>query len=301
MKKTDLKLNTIFAVAEEMIKNNGEDSYYFSARESDLIVASFDGCGGSGAKKYNNYSGKTGAFIASRAVCGAVKDWYEDSKADSEIVDYITRGLQICTNFADPAGRILGSLGKSFPTTAAITKAFAQGDKLNVTCLWAGDSRCYMLNSMGLHQLSVDDLDTVDAMSNLTDDGVMTNVINASTPFEIRCKKYLFDKPCILLTATDGCFGYLTSPMAFEYLLTNSLINSSNISEWKKSINESIGEVAGDDYTLCVAVCGYESFNGLKAAFAERNAFVGKEYLAPEKDPRMLWEYYKKEYNKYLQ
>ena len=300
MKKPEFKLNTVFAVAEEMIKDNGEDSYYFGASDSDLLIAAFDGCGGSGAKKYNNYSGKTGAYVASRAVCGAVKDWYEKSRIDTEIVDYIAKGLQILTNYADPAGRILGSLGKSFPTTAAITRASADGDKVAVTCFSAGDSRCYMLNTDGLHQLSIDDLDTADAMSNLTEDGVMTNVINASTPFEIRCKKYLFDKPCILLTATDGCFGYLTSPMAFEHLITDSLMNSDSIATWKNEIDSRIRAVAGDDYTLCTAVIGYDSFADLRNSFAKRNDFVGKEYIAVEKDPRILWEFYKKEYNKYL-
>jgi len=300
MKKSELRLNSIFAIAKEMIPDNGEDSYYYDTAENSIIVAAFDGCGGSGAKKYANYSGKTGAYVASRAVCGTVKEWFERSKADEEIADYIDIGLRICSHYADKRSRMLGSLGKAFPTTAAIIKAEGANDKLNVTCYWAGDSRCYMLNSSGLHQLSVDDLDVADAMSNLTDDGVMTNVINASTPYQIRCKRYKFDFPCILLSSTDGCFGYLTSPMAFEHLITDSLVNSASITDWIEAMDARIGEVAGDDYTMSVAVIGYEDFDDIKANFADRNSFVGEKYTTPEADPNELWELYKKEYNRYI-
>ena len=74
MKKANQELNSIFSVAEEMKKNNGEDCFYFDVIDDNFIIASLDGCGGSGAKKYENYSGKTGAYIASRAVCGGIKE-----------------------------------------------------------------------------------------------------------------------------------------------------------------------------------------------------------------------------------
>jgi len=61
-----------------------------------------------------------------------------------------------------------------------------------------------------------------------------------------------------------------------------------------------IGEVAGDDYTMSVAVIGYEDFDDIKANFADRNSFVGEKYTTPEADPNELWELYKKEYNRYI-
>ena len=76
MKKLTRELNSIFSISEEMVKDNGEDCFYYDVMDDRFIIAAFDGCGGSGSKKYQNYSGKTGAYIASRAVCGGVKTWF---------------------------------------------------------------------------------------------------------------------------------------------------------------------------------------------------------------------------------
>ena len=300
MKKAKQELNLIFAVAEEMVQNKGEDSFYYNVADENFIIASFDGCGGSGSKKYENYSGKTGAYVASRAVCGGVKEWFYQSNKGEEIVEYIQKSLSVLKKYADKAGRIMGSLKKDFPTTAAIITGHSNQGRLEATCFWAGDSRCYQLDSDGLHQLTEDDLDGQDAMTNLTNDGVMTNVINASTSFDIHSKKLVFDKPSILLTATDGCFGYLNSPMEFEYLLTDTLSKSKNPLEWKMALNERMHEVTGDDYTLCVAAYGFGNFEEIKKCFAERNIHVAEKYINSQYEPSNLWNIYKKEYSKYL-
>lgn len=300
MKKANRELNSIFSVAEEMKKDNGEDCFYFDVIEDDFIIASFDGCGGSGSKKYENYSGKTGAYIASRAVCGGIKSWFCESGKDNEISEYIHEALSVCKQYADKAGRIMGSLGKAFPTTAAIITGQIGENKVDTTCYWAGDSRCYMLDADGLHQLTVDDLDGQDAMSNLSNDGVMTNVINASTSFEVHNKKISFNSPCILLTATDGCFGYLNSPMEFEHLLIDSLVKSKNMTEWKIALNERMHNVTGDDYTLCVAICGFTDFEDIKKSFVERNKYITEKYMNSQNDVNDMWDIYKKDYSVYL-
>lgn len=300
MKKANRELNSIFSVAEEMKKNNGEDCFYFDVIDDDFIIASFDGCGGSGSKKYENYSGKTGAYIASRAVCGGIKSWFCESGKDNEISEYIHEALSVCKQYADKAGRIMGSLGKAFPTTAAIITGQIGENKVDTTCYWAGDSRCYMLDADGLHQLTADDLDGQDAMSNLSNDGVMTNVINASTSFEVHNKKISFNSPCILLTATDGCFGYLNSPMEFEYLLTDSLIKAKNLHEWKVALNERMHNVTGDDYTLCVAICGFTDFEDIKKSFVKRNEYIIEKYMNSQNDVNAMWNLYKEDYSAYL-
>ena len=300
MKSANQELNSIFSVAEEMKKDNGEDCFYFDVIDDNFIIASLDGCGGSGSKKYENYSGKTGAYIASRAVCGGIKSWFCESNKDSELPKYIHEALSVCKKYADKAGRIMGSLGKAFPTTASVITGKMNGSNVEVTCYWAGDSRCYMLDANGLHQLTTDDLDGQDAMSNLSNDGVMTNVINASTSFEIHNKKLSFDFPCILLTATDGCFGYLNSPMEFEYLLTDSLIKAKNLHEWKITLNERMHDVTGDDYTLSVAICGFNDFGEVQDNYAKRNAYVADTYINKTTDVNAMWDIYKKEYSTYL-
>ncbi len=297
-KKVFEKLDAIFCVEKEIKPENGEDSFYYSVGKNSAIVSVFDGCGGIGSKRYNNYSGKTGAYVASRAVCGGVKAWFdsEDENADN-LAGYIKKTLNICEAYADKEeSRFIGSLGKSFPTTAAIIKAVEAGKQIRATCLWAGDSRCYALNSTGLHQLSDDDVSGEDAMSNLSNDGVLTNFISASVPFQIHKKEFVLDLPCILFTATDGCFGYMSTPMEFEYLLTNLLMHSHNISEWKNAMYENIGNFAGDDYTMSVAVFGYGSFRNIQSAFDLRNKYVYNTFISSDVDSNAKWEMYKNGY-----
>ena len=157
-----------------------------------------------------------------------------------------------------------------------------------------------MLDEEGLHQLTVDDLDGQDAMSNLTNDGVMTNVINASSPFEIHYKELIVDHPCIFLTATDGCFGYLNSPMEFENLLLGTLVEAKSILQWKILLNDKMNQVSGDDYTLCVAVCGYKDFEDVRKSFVKRAKYVADSYINTDYDVNSLWEVYKSDYSKYL-
>lgn len=301
MKKKTIEINSIFSVAEEMVKHNGEDSFCYKIDNDDFLIASFDGLGGSGAKKYENYSGKTGAYIASRAVSGVVELWFSESKDDKELPNYIQDALDICEKHADnKTSRIMGSLSKAFPTTASVIVGKISKNEIDAICYWAGDSRCYMLDADGLHQLTTDDLDGQDAMSNLTNDGVMTNVINASTSFEIHNKELVIDHPCILLTATDGCFGYLNSPMEFEHLLIDSLVKSKNITEWKIALNERMHKVTGDDYTLCVAICGFADFEDIQRTFVKRNTYVVDNYINTQNDVNAMWEIYKKDYSTYL-
>lgn len=63
-------------VFKEKIPGNGEDSFLYMFTPNSGIVGVFDGCGGSGAKKYEKYQGKTGAYMASRVVSGATRDWF---------------------------------------------------------------------------------------------------------------------------------------------------------------------------------------------------------------------------------
>ena len=157
-----------------------------------------------------------------------------------------------------------------------------------------------MLDSKGLHQLTKDDLDDQDAMTNLTNDGVMSNVINASSPYEIHYKEVVVDHPCIFLTATDGCFGYLNSPMEFEHLLLSTLVEAKSILQWRILLNDRMNKVAGDDYTLCVAVTGYKAFEDIRKDFVKREEYVADAYINNDCDVNSLWEVYKVEYSKYL-
>lgn len=293
-KRTDP--DVLFCVAREAVPGSGEDSWCYSYCNEKALIGVFDGSGGSGAQRYQSYGGRTGAYVASRAVSGAVQTWFE-ADAKNPIEDVIGRALQTCEQYSQAEkSRIRGSLRKNFPTTMAILKITAGNNSVHAECLWAGDSRCYACDADGLHQLSTDDVDNVDAMENLTDDCVLRNVINTSVPYFINTKTVSVKKPCIFLTATDGCFGYLLSPMHFEYLIVDTLCASNSIDEWKKALDQRLSECAGDDYSLCVAGYGYATFKAMKESFYSRREYLLRRYITSGEDPHMSWRSYKPQY-----
>ena len=229
-------------VFKEKIPENGEDSYLYLFLKKTGVVGVFDGCGGSGARQYERFKRKTGAYMASRTVSAAFRDWFvefmegntSDSKNYSELLQRIVEYLSICQKIGGSATALKGSLAKIFPTTAAVITFIEDSAGINATCLWAGDSRCYLLDTEGLKQLTEDDLGGFDAMENLSADGVLTNTISLSKKFEIHQKNLTVSGPAILFTATDGCFGYVSTPMEFEHLLLDTLLKSKSVEEWEK-------------------------------------------------------------------
>ena len=113
----------------------------------------------------------------------------------------------------------------------------------------------------------------------------------------------------MVLAATDGCFGYLSTPMEFEGYLLRSLLNSDKVVDWEARLAEMIGKVAGDDHTLCLASFGYRNFGNLQRSLAPRYEHLRETYLNPilelAEDDRpgrqALWERYKSDYMRYLE
>lgn len=109
----------------------------------------------------------------------------------------------------------------------------------------------------------------------------------------------------MVLAATDGCFSYFPSPMSLEEVLLRTLMESHCPLDWENALRQEIGAVAGDDYTLQLAVIGFSNFHALQTAYAPRwNAFR-QEYAQPlrwilaENDlagHRALWQAYKTTY-----
>ena len=62
-----------------------------------------------------------------------------------------------------------------------------------------------------------DDLQT--AMALIRNDMPMDNLVSADKPFRINHRQYDLTSPTMLLTATDGCFGYVHTPAHFEFLI----------------------------------------------------------------------------------
>ena len=293
-------------VYQEKIPGSGEDALLYALNNRAVLVGAFDGCGGAGAKRYANLQGKTGAYMASRVVCGTVNDWFSDCCAQNaefsteSLAARIRKNLAVCDQVGGESSRFVSSMVKSFPTTAALAVLSDQAGKIRVDCFWAGDSRVYLLNADGLAQLSVDDLFVTDAMENLYEDGAMTNVISHSKAFTIHHGSLMLDQPAIVFAATDGCFGYLPTPMAFEQLLINTLVRAENVDQWEQTLHSVIGRIAGDDYALSAVALDFGSFHAMKACFARRAKYL-QHYYPPEmakerEDKNRMWAQYKPGY-----
>lgn len=269
----------LITVAKEMIPGKGEDSLYAVLGDQMAVAAVFDGLGGLGARQYANYQKHSGAYMASRIASGALCDWYHAlGQAASEgrcqisgsIEEYIRAGFQVCARHADQRKGIMGSLVRDFPTTAAIAVTLPGENCVELLVGWAGDSRVYLLDEAGLAQLTVDDVEDPDELSNLTSNAAMTNSLSSDGKWKMTWCRFRIDHPCLVFAATDGCFGFLPTPMDFEYLLLDALRTARNPVELEQELDRRFRAVAGDDYTLAMLSLGFGSYSGTVKSFSDR-------------------------------
>ena len=315
-----LPFDFVLEFCRDKIPQHGEDSYCYSFCDTAGILGVFDGCGGAGARKHRFYSDNTEAYMASRLCAGAFYDSFcanypcdiPPARASEEI--FARDAISVLTTFDPPSEegglRITGSMVRTLPTTAAAALVQLRRDgNVDVSAMWAGDSRVYLLDSTGLAQLTEDDTSVPDPMDNLYDDGVLRNIFCSDRKVKLHCRTVTVKPPFMVLAATDGCFGYLSTPMEFEGYLLRSLLNSDKVVDWEARLAEMIGKVAGDDHTLCLASFGYRNFGNLQRSLAPRYEHLRETYLNPilelAEDDRpgrqALWERYKSDYMRYLE
>lgn len=321
MKSFIEKLDFRFLVTGEMVEGGGEDCFYSAQKEHSAIAAVFDGCGGLGSRIYQNYSRRTGAYMASRAASGALRDWYqEDEKypgaADGDaagtakrISAYLSAALDVVTGRAGETSRIFGTMVRDFPTTAAAAYARDTERGTELQYFWAGDSRVYLMNRDGLAQLTKDDVDNKNAMTNLRSDGALTNVVAADQKYVLHTGKTLRfseNEPYMVFAATDGCFGYLPTPMDFEDMILTCLLRAKTPDQFRQKMDTCIGEIAGDDYTLAFMCFGYGDFRTLQDLMRDRKKILQHDYMDwMEQDPSLemqehMWEEYRGGYERFL-
>lgn len=318
-----LPIGGVIAFNQEKRANLGEDTSVCLADQSGkaVFIACFDGCGGAGAKHYPTAEDWTGARLASHVCAKVAYEWYNNNQiarlgtqgAPSELIAASLKGaLTDRLKWANESlsateSRIKGSLSKTLPTTMAAALAETINEQTTrCVFLWAGDSRGFILNSQGLKQTTVDDVQgNFDALENIHRDGVLSNVISANNEFTIRTKELIFKESCIIITATDGCFAYFISPIEFEEALLETLYSSSGLEDWEKRLSFRIGEVAADDYTMQAVILGYHSFKELKNAFLPRLFDFRKQFSNPLRRMKSvndqvgmvkLWQEYKRFY-----
>jgi hypothetical protein len=148
--------------------------------------------------------------------------------------------------------------------------------------LWSGDSRVYVFDpDTGAHQLTRDDLrDRGDALVNLRQDSVVSNAMAADTDFVVHHHQVSLTAPFLAVAATDGCFGYVRTPIHFEHLVLSALRDSTDTDSWSELLQQRITAVTGDDASLAVLGVGadHEEF---RQFFAVRTADLDERCIQP--------------------
>lgn len=288
-----------FAFNHQQVAGSGEDSDPVLRTGRDVaVVAVFDGMGGAGGTVYETPDGpRSGAYLASRiardVADGCIVDWVNAADGSFEMGGGAAELLQLSVQqalqarLADlraPTSRLRSKLLRALPTTMAMVALQRRPDAQEMwTCevLWAGDSRVYALDGAGLHQLTVDDIrDHGDAMANLREDSVVSNAMSADTPYVVNHRQVHLSEPVVLVAATDGCFGYLPSPMHFEDLLLSTLHGVQSTEQWSDAVRAAIVAVAGDDASMALAGVGAD-LETLKALTADRWQTVRQQWVGP--------------------
>lgn len=283
------------------IPDQGEDSDPIVRTGPDLgLVAVFDGMGGAGGTVYDTAEGpRSGAYMASRIARDVVEqrmldalvpEWHLDGPATAtELHDGVKAALVArLAELNAPPSRLRSKLLRALPTTMALValqRHEPNGGQWVAHVMWAGDSRAYVFEPEGgARQLTTDDIrDAGDAMANLRRDSVVANAMSADTDFTVNYRQVELAAPFLLVAATDGCFGYVGSPMHFEHLVLSELDVADDVAAWSSAIQRRVAAVTGDDAAMAVLGVGAD-FDELQALFAERTEELAAGFTTPLDD-----------------
>jgi serine/threonine protein phosphatase PrpC len=283
------------------IDGQGEDSDPIVRHGRELgLVAVFDGMGGAGGTLYETPDGpRTGAYLASRLARDVVEqrmvtlldpEWNLDGAAAAQDLQRSVRAAlqERLAELNPPTSGLRSRLLRALPTTmalAALQRHEPGGDRWTCHLLWAGDSRVYVFQpDAGARQLTVDDIrDRGDAMANLREDSVVSNVMSADTEFVVHHRQVELTAPFLVIAATDGCFGYLPSPMHFEHLVLAALRDAADTDSWSAAVQAAVSAVTGDDAAMGMLGIGadHDSFRTL---FVQRTGELERRWIRPLDD-----------------
>jgi serine/threonine protein phosphatase PrpC len=320
------------------IPDQGEDSDPILRDGPDLgLIAVFDGMGGAGGTVYETPDGRrSGAYLASRLARDVVErrmlellvpDWNLNGKAAaSDLQRSVQQALrQRLQQLNAPPSGLRSRLLRALPTTMALValqRAQPGGTAWGCHVLWAGDSRAYVFEPTGARQLTTDDLrDPGDALANLRRDSVVSNAMSADTDFHVNYRKVKLRAPFLVVCATDGCFGYVRTPMHFEHMVLSHLENARSTEAWSSSLQAEIAAVTGDDAAMSMLGVG-AGFKEFQELFAPRVTELARDFIAPLDelsnaitraeqelkalrsrqlaDTAQIWSRYKPDYERYL-
>ena len=265
------------------------------------LLGVFDGMGGRGARVYSHTAtgaSHTGGWFGSRRVRDAVEQYFTSGGKDGvpdlqplaallkqDLQSFLSRELQA------PDTKLRGALLSELPTTLSCALVRKNGKTLETTVLNAGDSRIYALHPrFGLRLLSKDDVRIeCDELDSLINDPPLAQFVSASDLFALKESRHTLPEDAVVLAVTDGCFGYLDSPMHFEYLLLDQMVRAGTWEEWSAGIRQRFSQIASDDCSLAAIAPAHAEFSSMALAFQPRYAHVQSGYIAPMDAHRVEW------------
>jgi hypothetical protein len=279
------------------IPDHGEDSDPILRDGPDLgLIGVFDGMGGAGGTVYETTDGRrSGAYLASRIARDVVArrmldllepDWNLEGEAAAEDLRRSVRKAleERLVELKAPPSQLRSRLLRALPTTMAVVALQrTQRNKSTWAChiFWAGDSRAYAFLPTGARQLSTDDLrEPIDAMANLYRDSVVSNAMSADTDFVVNYRRVELKAPFLVCCATDGCFGYIPSPMHFEHLVLAPLPGARSVDAWSRDIQAKVAAVTGDDAAMAMMGIGAE-LGEFRTLYVSRLAELEEQYITP--------------------
>ncbi|HEX6887735.1 MAG TPA: hypothetical protein VF143_06485 [Candidatus Nanopelagicales bacterium] len=280
------------------VPDQGEDADPIVRDGRDLgLIGVLDGMGGAGGTVYETPEGpRTGAYLGSRVARDVVEErmlalldpeWNLDgAMAARDLQRAVKQALaERLAALNAPTSGLRSRLLRALPTTMALLALQRREPRRGRWAghvLWSGDSRVYVLDPVrGAAQLTRDDLrDEGDALLNLRQDSVVSNAMSADTEFVVHHHQVQLTAPFLAIAATDGCFGYVPTPIHFEHLVLACLRDSSDTESWSALLQQRIAEVTGDDAAMAVLGIGadHEEF---RALFADRTADLERRCIEP--------------------
>ena len=287
---------TYGSVWSERREGKGEDAeplvVQYDTKSPCGVMGVFDGMGGSGSavRTLSDGTTRTDAWLASRFIREKVLEWYEEHTPDHllkeeevmELQEYLIEKLE---NYKEELGikpsGLQGKMTRVLPTTMATILWTTKKDGLFLNSIWAGDSRNYVLDSNGLRILTQDHVQgNNDAWTSLREDPPMTNVICQDKVWKLERIVDAMRYPSVLISCTDGCFGYLLTPMHFEKMLIETFLKAETMVEWMDNIKERLLPVAGDDFSMAVLM-NREDWDKLKESLKKRLAVLEEKFIRP--------------------
>lgn len=307
-----------FILQSETVRGYGEDSAFVHNYESGLVVTGvFDGCGEIGSRKYSGANDRTGAYIGSRIAACAASEFFEQEYSKKG-VSYIKRTSaeqlecvrQLKEHITGKLSEVKEKLSKSemesgisLPTAVSITATMSAGKFTLCNCVWAGNSRSYMIDDQGLCQLTVDDtdVDSGDAFLDMRKKSRITNFAGGNVSFLLRSGFTVLARPSILVNASADCFSHFRTPMDFENVVLETMAEAQSPSRWMARLGEKMKKVSGGDFTMTIACYGFEDFDDMKKYYSMRlirlqNDYINMQAGADGKILKQLWDKYKSVY-----